>query len=541
MIRILLFLLLFTQPSQLTAQPDSRFRPFDWTLYRGSGSITSITEGFTFAYIGTEMGGLKRFNIFSQNFDEPITIAQGLKDNNITATHFDMKTGLIWAASSNHIQYSFSREGDWYAQNLQNLGLSRNDLINRIGSSENFLWLQARSSYVKLDHSSGTLIGIYPVPDELNIEWSSGRYIGQSDLHELFMTYSVMAGWILNGDELIDDLGRRIDISTGLIGRNGNVYAGAEDGTFFQGTTTMETFYPLYPDISNTDVLAIFDDGEDFWIGSSDYISSKGISRLNPQTIESDIYQFDGTINMQPTSIYSIHVSDNELWAGGNEMMLVFDMKKNYWRTLDETRGIPSGAIWDIYGDSNYVWVGSSAGLSRIDKSIRREAPIGIEPLFNNIPVYDIEGIDNDIWIGSRSGLFVFNRINPQIRQAKDIGRKDFPEMMVRITAIKEYDGVIFVAGEMGIAKFRLDTQEWNLVYPSTLYHGNTVYSMAVNRKFLFLGTKDGLVRINKKTGFYRDYSYDFIGQVNDIKLDGNVVWLGTSRGLIKFKWKRDS
>ena len=97
MIRILLFLLLFTQPSQLTAQPDSRFRPFDWTLYRGSGSITSITEGFTFAYIGTEMGGLKRFNIFSQNFDEPITIAQGLKDNNITCLpSSDNPLGELW-------------------------------------------------------------------------------------------------------------------------------------------------------------------------------------------------------------------------------------------------------------------------------------------------------------------------------------------------------------------------------------------------------------------------------------------------------------
>ncbi len=171
--RSLIFFLFFTQLSQLNGQPDSRFRPFDWVLYRGAGSISSITEGFTFAYIGTEMGGLKRFNLYSNNFEEPITTAQGLKDNQVTATHFDLGTGLIWVASPHYVQYSFSREGDWYAKELQNLGLSRNDRINRIGSSANYIWLQARSSYVKLDHSSGILVWIYPTPDELDIHWSS--------------------------------------------------------------------------------------------------------------------------------------------------------------------------------------------------------------------------------------------------------------------------------------------------------------------------------------------------------------------------------
>ena len=168
-LRSLTFFLFLSQLPHLKGQPDSRFRPFDWVLYRGAGSITSITEGYTFAYIGTESGGLKRFNLFGNDFDDPITTAQGLKDNHIAATHFDMETGLIWVASPNHLQYSFSREGDWYANELQNLGLSRNDRINRIGSTTNYVWLQARSSYVKLDHSSGILVGIYPTPDELDI------------------------------------------------------------------------------------------------------------------------------------------------------------------------------------------------------------------------------------------------------------------------------------------------------------------------------------------------------------------------------------
>ena len=538
--RFLFLLFVFFYISTLKGQPDSRFRPFDWVLYRGAGSITAITEGYTYAYIATESGGLKRFNLFGNNFEEPITSAQGLKDNQITATHFDMETGLIWVATPNHIQYSFSREGDWYARELQNLGLSRQDRIYQIGSTSNSIWLRARSSYVKLDHSSGILVGVYPTPDELDIVWSSGRYVGQTNLHEIFMNYTAMDGWILNGDEFIDPLGRRVEITTGLVARHGNVFVGTGDGTFFHGTTTMEAFYPMNPGITNTDVFGLYDDGNELWIGSADFIASKGISWLNPSSNESGVYEFEGTINMNPTSVYSLHVSNDELWAGGNELMLVYDMKEDSWRTLYEERGVPGGIIWDVYGDSTYIWVASSVGLRRIERATRREFPIGIENLFFNIPVYDIEGLDDDIWIGSRSGVFVFNKNNPQIQQAKDVGRKDFPELMIRITAIEEFDRVIYVAGEMGIAKFDPDEREWDLLFPSTVYHAKPVYSLVVNQKHLFLGTDDGLVRINKKTGFVREYNFPFIGQINELLLDGKILWIGSSQGLIKFKWKRD-
>ncbi len=538
--RFLFLLFVFFYISTLKGQPDSRFRPFDWVLYRGAGSITAITEGYTYAYIATESGGLKRFNLFGNNFEEPITSAQGLKDNQITATHFDMETGLIWVATPNHIQYSFSREGDWYARELQNLGLSRQDRIYQIGSTSNSIWLRARSSYVKLDHSSGILVGVYPTPDELDIVWSSGRYVGQTNLHEIFMNYTAMDGWILNGDEFIDPLGRRVEITTGLVARHGNVFVGTSDGTFFHGTTTMEAFYPMNPGITNTDVFGLYDDGNELWIGSADFIASKGISWMNPSSNESGVYEFEGTINMNPTSVYSLHVSNDELWAGGNELMLVYDMKEDSWRTLYEERGVPGGIIWDVYGDSTYIWVASSVGLRRIERATRREFPIGIENLFFNIPVYDIEGLDDDIWIGSRSGVFVFNKNNPQIQQAKDVGRKDFPELMIRITAIEEFDRVIYVAGEMGIAKFDPDEREWDLLFPSTVYHAKPVYSLVVNQKHLFLGTDDGLVRINKKTGFVREYNFPFIGQINELHLDGKTLWIGSSQGLIKFKWKRD-
>ena len=62
---------------------------------------------------------------------------------------------------------------------------------------------------------------------------------------------------------------------------------------------------------------------------------------------------------------------------------------------------------------------------------------------------------------------------------------------------------------------------------------------MEINEKFLFLGTNNGFCRINIKTGQIRNYNYPFIGQVNELILDDNILWVGSNNGLIKFKWKK--
>ena len=524
----------------INSQPDSRFRPFDWVLYHGPGEIKSLSEGYNYIYIATKNGGIKRFNIYSLTFDEPITIAQGLESNNVSAIHFDSETGYIWAATPNHIQYSFSREGDWFSIEIKSLGLSDYDEVKKIGSSVGYIWIQLRSSYAKLSHSSGSLVGIYSIPDEVSINWSSGPFTNQNELSEIFMNYSISDGWIYSGNDLIDPLGRRVTMTTGFIGKYGNVYAGTDDGTFFHASEVMQNFTPMIPDITNFAVSSMYKDGDKIWIGSPNYVNSKGISWTNPWSKQFGSYLFEETINMTPTPIFSLTAEGDELWAGGDNLLLFYDQKKDYWRTFGEEIGIPSGQLWSLHRDDSHIWVGSSNGISRISRSTKREDPIGIEYIFHENPIYDIEEYQDDIWIGARSGIFVYSKSSPQLKNGMELGRKSFAENMIRITAIKEHNGEMYVVGDMGIAKFDFDKSEWELLFNSVTYQSRTVYSLALKKNNIFLGTDDGIVRINQKTGFIKDYSFSFIGQVNEIIVEDKVLWAATNNGLIKFKWKRD-
>ena len=71
--------------SLCSSQPSAKYRPFDWLLFKEPGKINSISEGYEFLYIGTSHGGIYRYNLYGNQYDFPITTAQGLDNNNINS------------------------------------------------------------------------------------------------------------------------------------------------------------------------------------------------------------------------------------------------------------------------------------------------------------------------------------------------------------------------------------------------------------------------------------------------------------------------
>ena len=351
------FFFLFT--TLILAQPRAKYRPFDWLLFKEPGKINSLSEGYEYLYIATSHGGIYRYSLYSNQYDFPITTAQGLQSNNITGVHFDHNTGIIWASSPGFLQYSYTREGDWRQINLVDLGLRSNDRINRIGNSENYVWAEANVVYIKMDKTSGILSGIYPRPDELNINWSSDQYSIQNEISDIVNNYTIMSGWMVSGSQFIDNYGRYIDITSGLVGLHNDVWIGSSDGTLFHGNKTMQAIFPTEFGVRGSNIEALSLDANNLWIGSKDYQISRGITRLNINNFQADHYDFDITVNMNLTEVHSILNFDSDLWLGGNGVVLVFDKDDNYWRTLGADRGIPDTDITSMVGDSNYIWIGS--------------------------------------------------------------------------------------------------------------------------------------------------------------------------------------
>ena len=532
------FFFLFT--TLILAQPRAKYRPFDWLLFKEPGKINSLSEGYEYLYIATSHGGIYRYSLYSNQYDFPITTAQGLQSNNITGVHFDHNTGIIWASAPGFLQYSYTREGDWRQINFVDLGLRTNDKISRIGNSENYVWAEANVVYIKMDKTSGILSGIYPRPDELNINWSSDQYSIQNEISDIVNNYTIMSGWMVSGSQFIDNYGRYIDITSGLVGSHNDVWIGSSDGTLFHGNKTMQAIFPTEFGVRGSNIEALSLDANNLWIGSKDYQISRGITRLNINNFQADHYDFDITVNMNLTEVHSILNFDSDLWLGGNGVVLVFDKDDNYWRTLGADRGIPDTDITSMVGDSNYIWIGSYYGIRQLDRRTRREEPMGFEYLFNNHPVYDLDINDYGVWIASRTGIYLYDKNNPQIMNALSLGISylDFP--VSRVTSIYQNKNILYFATNIGIVTFDMSEEIWDMLISAAEYKGLDVSDMLVVGKFCFIATQQGLFRINQKSHRVREYNFEFIGSVNTIKHMDKFIWIGTSEGLIRFKWRKD-
>lgn len=535
-------LILLTFICQLNSQPDNRYDPFDWVLYRQLGEITSITEGFSYMYIGTESGGVVRIQRIGHNLEESLTTAQGLKSNFISAVHFDRHTGNIWIAAGEYIHSSHTREGNWYIDNIDEWGLPLRTVIMRMGSSPNYIWVQTSSGYVKLDHISGIFLGTYTFPDENNIFWSISSQFPDYSIDRL-NEYSLSDGWLVFGDGAINPHGKDVRATTFFEGREGDVVLGMADGTIFIGDNRLKFLDPLTAGLGNNDVQFILDE-KPFSVGGRFSNRTLGFSYFDPRREIMEITGYDDYANLTSGPYYCAVRAGDEIWYGGNEMISVYDEKDDFWRTLDETRGFRGQIITDMETDSEFVWIASSSGISRLNQRSKRVNQIGFEKMFNHVYIYDIELINNQLWIASNYELTLVDLREEKVTNFKHVGSlgdmEGMEDVLTGFKVLDHYKNQIMVSTNHGVWSFDLMSKSWKELVDASVFAGREITAMVRFKKFIFLATNDGFIRYDLKDRFIRDYHYDFLGQVHDMNVDKKHLWLGTSNGLIKFKWTKD-
>ncbi len=481
--------------------------------------------------------------------DDPLSIAQGLSSNNIISVHFDFETGLLWTANKNGLNYSHMRDGGWTHLSKASIGLNKSSIITRLGSSSENIWIQSQAVYLKLDRTSGMLVSVMSFPDQEDIYWSSTDLSSKNRISDNVSNYFFLNGWILNNGILVDPYGRNKKITSYYSSRYGDVWIGVSDGTILKGDLHMETFYPIYFGLINSDVSVCYKDESGFWLGGKSNNSS-GITYFSDNNFFFNIYEFDVTINMTPQKIYSISKVNDEIWFGGSMGILVFNKRNDYWRLLDESKTLKIGGITSMTYDSNFVWVGSNDGISRIDPETKRSLPlkydtnIRFDPSLRNEIVYDIESIDEEIWIGTRYNVFIYDKITDLFHDFRDFGdiqKLDGQEnLFSNFWDIEEFKNLVYISSKQGLISYDKITRDWKLIFRSHSFKQQKINTMVFNENFGFFGTNSGLLKFDFNHYFLDEYSYPFIGNVNTLHLTGDYLWLGTSQGLIKYLWKND-
>lgn len=246
---------------------------------------------------------------------------------------------------------------------------------------------------------------------------------------------------------------------------------------------------------------------------------------------------------MDPMSIYSILKLDEEIWFGGNDGLLIYNQKEDFWRNYGLMLGGTRNWITKMIEFNGQVLIGSPYGLELIN--IKNKQPIDNDLVkrFRNILIHDIAIIENLIFIATETGLFIFDNENDRLYDGESFGYKSknfiYPIRFSEFTAITQYEKNLYIGNRGNVIKFNLEGREWFNAVDASIYGGLGITNMVVDKETIFIATVNGVINYDMEKNFLKDiYNYPFIGEVNDMYIRDNKIWMGTSQGLISYEFK---
>ena len=513
----------------LHAQADQRFDIFDWEIIGNNGSINSISEGYQYIFFATNGNGILRFNKFSRKFDQSLYLGQGIKSKKIKHVYFDKYTGILWSAGDKSLEFTSSREGNWNQVNYDRLSIKSYNDIQDLGSSSNYLWVRTLSSYLKLDHVSGTFLGLFPYPDE-QVFWGDFNYRNNLTVKDFaFEDFFVENGWLLTNQGASDQNGTFSKYVSFLETESEFSWIGLSNGYILALDNFSKTVSPVSKGTEFT-IPFTMSFNDKLWvagIGNSNY---NALYVINKDFNEERNFKNSNYSNFSYSDIYSSKAFSEEVWLGSEGSVIIYDQRKDFFRTLGYDKGIPVERVEFIESLDNKVYIGSRNDLIVIDKSSKKIIDSKISDLIkkNNLFIDDLKVIGKIIFLISSGKVYQFNS-NEQINinQYSNFSLDQFKPYAVYGNNNSKY----FVS-ERGIVN-NINEK----VIPSSLYFNYRVSDIVLADNYMYIGTTGGLAIYDiKENQLHNFFDFTFLKNIFDMEQINEFLVLLTSSGLVKLK-----
>ena len=540
--KILVLLGLALMVGPLFGQIDNRFNVFSWEQYASVGAVNSISEDYTYFYFGTENAGILRLNKFSQQFVRPISQTQGIKSNSIEHVYFDEHTGILWSVGDKFIEYSFSREGGWTNISYDLLSLKSGNQIIDIGSSKDYLWLRSNSRFFKLDHVNGILLGIYAAPDESSIDW------GDTSSRELrwrmfdFNDYFVEDAWLLTSNGASDNRGNFSKYLSYYESDNRLNWISLSNGYILKIDEFNKLITPIFYGLSCAVPTSIIHD-EVLWVSGIGNKSFNGITKLDIDNNKFENILSDNYLNFNKDNIYSSIMIDSEIWFGLDSYVVVYNIKKDSFRTIGFEKGIPSGKIIHLEHRNGSIFAGSINGVVEIDINLKTRIDSAIEKFAfsRNLFLGDIEAFEDKTFFVLSNSVFVYENKNNKVSSlnwedvvSDNLIKKSQVNIVSRsVSRLFSANSNLYMITDLGI----IDYNDGSLLIPSSIYFNYKITDLVVSdNSLLFLSTPRGLFIFDLETSeLINYYDFPFLRNIYQMEYISEYLVLLTSKGLIKF------
>ncbi len=480
---LLIVLLLGSTVSASGQRVYNYYRPGDWVSFTNTRYVTGIARGFNTIYFATT-GGILRYDKAFDEWLDPLTVSDGMPDNRVRRIAVDRLTDDIWVDTPSGASYYNPGFQDWSTianfptEKLQPSGISTAQLPQ--------FFVPPGYSYfspgILTDREMAQFRITQILEDDNDIAWMGIWGIGPA-----------------KGDLAIYDL-----------------------AVMPQG---------IYDD----DVAAMDSDGDDFWfLGGGDGLPGTITAYDRSQ---SEWEYFDSRLDrgINSDQYYAIAHDAKSVWIGTERGLVRMDRKSRTFRSYGQFDGISGERVTALLPVKNNLIIGTDRGVSVFD--IRRDSiyDANTDIMLPRV-IYDFAQGDSIIYAATDIGVLSLVWGGSEWRRLL----LDSPHLRTGVYQIQVVDSLLYAVGEDGVVVVNLKNLASTIFDRNAVFRNADLTALLVHDNVIWAGGASGLYRYNsRKDNWYRYTPNDgLIGiRVRSIIADGDFVWIGTDRGVSRFRW----
>lgn len=517
-------------------------------------------------WIGTD-GGLNKMNLNTGEITRYLVSEEDkLYSNTVVDELLIDSKGRLWVCTINGLNLYDSENDNFIkvaSDYLENKGIQ--DIIE---DGEGNIWVSTRDGLFKYNHEKKSVESFYHDENDKNTISENNIFSLHYSNNELWIGTKTGGLNIMNLKDYsikkyVHDSNNPKSIPSNLIrdiirDKDGNIWLATDQG-LASFDEKNETFYTYK---KNTDKYSICDDNvinlyQDnlgvIWVGTFG-----GVSKFFPNN-DFRVYRNDPTDNnsLSSSSVCGIYEDDEgNVWIGtfnaGVNKVSENEVTR-FFNDVNESNSLSSNRIKDITGIGNEIWIATDNGLNKYDKAtgrftVYKKTEDENSVINNEIRVLHIDK-DGILWIGTRGGISTLDRQGKFTSYNEVLEKNGVYEKTVS-AIYEDSEGIMWfgLGNDGGLVKYNKETGEVKNYLSDDNKNSlsfNNVRSISEDSSGnIWIGTQDGLNKLNKNTEEFTVYLYNdglsnsFIyGVLVD---DYDNIWATTNYGLSMYDQSED-
>lgn len=476
--------------------------------------ISSIAADLRFVYFGTTQG-VAVYDRIKQRWTDPITGGDGLPEDRVDLVGIDAYTNRLLVCSGANIHSLDRADESWRSYSVSE-ALSP---FTSIGIDPNYIWAEGPDAKIRFDKITGNWHTVSSF--EAGIEWFGER--GGVDIRK--PEYTFLAPFYVLGNNL-----ERYDY-TAAVRQEKTLWVGSWGFGAFEYDLINRSSSHLLMGIAGGRTDAVCLDGETFWFAGGGF-EALGITSWQR---DEDVWRYfsrEYEFGLLSNRVATIAADSEFIWLGTEDGLSRLDKKKGTFTTFTVFDGLPASEVTALCTAGDSLWVGTGLGSCVMEKesgSLSRFQELGVW-------VNDLMVLNDTLWAATEDGVFVLDIDSGKWSEFSD------PEgvLAVSATCLLADEEKIWFGTWRGVLRFDRRSRSWErFTSPIHLPH-ERVHALAADRENVWIGTASGVAQFVRNTGDWIRYVQDdgLVGrEVNAIISAEGYVYFATEKGVTRYYW----